>query len=522
MSRFRISRSPRGPGRPSLIASPLLVGAVTLLVTIVAVFLAYNANEGLPFVPTYDLKAELPSGAALVTGNAVRVGGNRVGQVGEITTKSVERDGESLAVAEVDLILDKALEPLPRDTTILVRPQSALGLKYVELRVGSGEEDFQPGDTVPLENARATIELEDVLSTFDAETRAASRGALEGYGNAFAGRGPALNETIGSLRPLLVHLAPVMETLSDPDTQLDELFKQIGRAAEQVAPVADVQAALFTNMADTFEALGRNATALQQTIERSPETLDTAISSFRAQRPFLAQFAALSRELVPASAELPRSLPSLNSALRVGTPVLAETPRTNRLAADVFVSLDELASNPNTLLGLQDLGELLNVGEPLVSFIAPYQTVCNYFNYFFTPLGEHISEDVPGGTIERVQIVSANPEQDDSLQTGEADRPADVPEGQDPKTAREAGEPVTKLNTQFYGPAIDAQGNADCQAGQTGYPDGPLNTTGRYPPSPDPDRNGGSHVLLDPNTPGRAGGTHVSRRLGIDNLSQVP
>ena len=37
--------------------SPVLVGAVTVLVIIVAVFLAYNANNGLPFVSTYDLKA---------------------------------------------------------------------------------------------------------------------------------------------------------------------------------------------------------------------------------------------------------------------------------------------------------------------------------------------------------------------------------------------------------------------------------------------------------------------------------
>ena len=48
----------------SIVASPVLVGAVTVLVAIVAVFLAYNANQGLPFVPTYDVKAELPSGSS--------------------------------------------------------------------------------------------------------------------------------------------------------------------------------------------------------------------------------------------------------------------------------------------------------------------------------------------------------------------------------------------------------------------------------------------------------------------------
>ena len=58
-----MSRRPKS----SIVASPVLVGAVTLLVTIVAVFLAYNANTGLPFVPTYNVKAELPSGAKIVS-----------------------------------------------------------------------------------------------------------------------------------------------------------------------------------------------------------------------------------------------------------------------------------------------------------------------------------------------------------------------------------------------------------------------------------------------------------------------
>ena len=55
----------------SPLASPVLIGALTVLAVIVAVFLAYNANQGLPFVPTYNLDAELPSAANLVRGNVV-------------------------------------------------------------------------------------------------------------------------------------------------------------------------------------------------------------------------------------------------------------------------------------------------------------------------------------------------------------------------------------------------------------------------------------------------------------------
>ena len=42
-----------------LAASPTMVGAITTLIVIVAVFLAYNANNGLPFVPVYRVSVEL-------------------------------------------------------------------------------------------------------------------------------------------------------------------------------------------------------------------------------------------------------------------------------------------------------------------------------------------------------------------------------------------------------------------------------------------------------------------------------
>src|SRR5262249_2405732 len=76
------SRLPLGPMRNrngGIALSPVLVGAVTVLVIIVAVFLAYNANNGLPFVSTYDLKARVPNADALVKANEVRIGGARVG-----------------------------------------------------------------------------------------------------------------------------------------------------------------------------------------------------------------------------------------------------------------------------------------------------------------------------------------------------------------------------------------------------------------------------------------------------------
>src|SRR3954454_8501461 len=89
----------RGNTSASAIASPVLVGAVTVLIVIVGVYLAYNANKGLPFVPTYDLKAEIPNGQKLIEGNEIRLGGFLVGIVNKMTPKTISVNGTSKTIA---------------------------------------------------------------------------------------------------------------------------------------------------------------------------------------------------------------------------------------------------------------------------------------------------------------------------------------------------------------------------------------------------------------------------------------
>src|ERR671931_646837 len=161
----------RRTGTAALVASPVLVGAVTVLITTIAVFIAYNANQGLPFVPTYDLNAELPSGAKLVKGNEVRVGGFRVGVVDEIKPKDVTVNGKTRTVALVKMKLDKTVQPLATDTRVEVRPRSALGLKYVQITPGRSKRTYTAGDTIPLRFASQPLELENLFSMFDARTR---------------------------------------------------------------------------------------------------------------------------------------------------------------------------------------------------------------------------------------------------------------------------------------------------------------------------------------------------------------
>src|SRR3954471_22097337 len=156
-------------GSASIAANPVLIGAATTLVVLVAVFLSYNANSGLPFVPTYELRAQLPNAANLVVGNEVRIGGARGGAITAI--KAVpNRTGPP--TARVEMQLDKNLQPLPADSSLIVRSRSALGLKYIQLTPGSSRQGFKAGATVPLAQARPRpVEIDEVLNTFDARTR---------------------------------------------------------------------------------------------------------------------------------------------------------------------------------------------------------------------------------------------------------------------------------------------------------------------------------------------------------------
>jgi len=490
------------------------------MVAIVAVFISYQANNGLPFVPTYQLKAEVPNGAKLVKGNEVRAGGFRVGIVKDITSGRRTVNGEERAIAVLDLSLDKQIEPLSVDSTLSVRPRSALGLKYVELIPGRAKRTYQDGDTIPLRRASQNApELEDVLSTFAPETRNDARNSLEGFGNSIAGRGPAINITIRELEPFTRYLLPVMRNLSDPDTELKNFFPGLGAAAAQAAPVAQVQARWFGEMATTFAAISRDPEALRETIEESPPTLQAATESFRVQTPFLARFASVSRDLQPGAALLPHTLPLVNDALQAGVPAFKETPELGGRLEDMFRAAEDLGDNPSTLLALKDLRTAVHVTRPAIEFVAPYQTVCNYLVYFFNPLGTHQSSVVPGGAAERILAKLVDNNQPNTLGSTESTNPVDVPADKDPQ----ADPPQQALHTQYGGPAIDSSGRADCQGGQTGYPNRVV-TNPRYPPDNAAGgfTGGGSHVAVDPDTPGLTGGTFKARQLGIDHLKDVP
>jgi virulence factor Mce-like protein len=393
-------------GQAALTASPVLVGAVTVLVTIVAVFLSYNANSGLPFVPTYDLKANLPNGAQLVKGFEVRIGGARVGFISKIEPKK-RPDGS--AYAQVTMKLDKEIEPVPADSTLLVRPRSSLGLKYIELTPGAGQAGLPAGSTIPVRQARpAVVELDDLFAMFDDKTRVGSRNSLDGFGGGFAGRGQDLNSAIEAFVPLLTDLEPVARNLSDPDTRLNRFFASLARASEEVAPVAEEQASLFVNLDTSFTAFASIARPfLQETISESPESEQVAIDEFPRQRPFIRNNTAFFRELRPGVAVLPHGAPILADAFEAGTRVLPKTIQMNEDLADVFEALADFSDDPMVRQGVNQLTRLVSSLRPTLRFLTPTQTTCNYATVFLRNVASLLSEGDANGNYQRFLVVSA-------------------------------------------------------------------------------------------------------------------
>ena len=393
-------------GGAALAASPVLVGAVTVLVTIVAVFLSYNANSGLPFVPTYDLKANLPNAAQLVKGFEVRIGGARVGVISNIDAKR-RHDGSTYA--QVTMKLDKQIEPLPAHSILLVRPRSAVGLKYVELTPGPrGGKTLEAGSTIPVRQARTPVELDEFFGMFDAKARVGSRNSLDGYGGGLAGRGQDLNSGIEALVPLVRDAEPVLRNLSDPNTRLARFFRALADTASEIAPVAEQQGSLFRSLDISFSALSSVARPyIQETISESPPSEEVAIRDFPKQRPFLRNNTAFFKELRPGVATLPHSAPILADAFESGSNVLPRTIKTNEDLADVFETLADFSQDPGVRGGIDQLTRLATSLKPTLNFLTPAQTTCNYATLWFRNAASLLADGDSHGTWQRFQVVSA-------------------------------------------------------------------------------------------------------------------
>jgi ABC-type transporter Mla subunit MlaD len=444
-------------GIQGIASNPVLVGAVTVLVILVAVFLAYNANNGLPFVSTYDLKAKVPNAQALVKGNEVRIGGARVGVVKSV--KPVELENGNFA-AELSLSLDKIADPVPVDSTLVIRPRSPLGLKYVQIEPGDSSQGFKAGETIPVSASRPeSVDIDEFFSMFDKKTRDAIRQNEAGFGNAFAGRGPELNAAFGTLRLLAENAQAPLANLVAPSTNFGGFWRALEAFNATLAPVAEINGNLFVALDRTFAAFARvSRPFIQETISKGPETLDTAIEDLPAINPFLHSTEQFFIAFKPGSKALADSSPILNAAEVAGIPVLKASPVFQAQlepTADALLAFQEAPGVMSNLSLLIDTNETLG---PPIKFIAPAQSTCNYLTLAFGNVADVLSEN--NGKANWAGALALEPASGPNNEGGAASAPANGPDrdnhlhfnpypntaspGQSPQECEAGNEPYTK------------------------------------------------------------------------------
>ncbi len=152
--------------------------------------------------------------------------------------------------------------------------------------------------------------------------------------------------------------------------------------------------------------------------------------------------------------------------------------------------------SPGTGIALRGLSDTTDILNPAVRFLGPYLTVCNYFNYSFTHLGEHITVPDPTGYAQRTLLNQAGQQVDPSgVRTSVSVLGAPIPaNGGTGSGAKQF------LHSNNYSAAVGANGQADCESGQRGYVER-INAFG------DPS----TKTVVDPHLPGLSGTTFTGR-----------
>jgi ABC-type transporter Mla subunit MlaD len=440
----------------SIASNPILIGALTVLVTIVAVVLAYNATAGLPFVPTYTLHVEAADASELQHGDAVNMeGGTLVGTVSSITPT---RTSSGRAIAILNLKLNDSVKPLPVNSTFTIRLKGSIGLKYLQINRGTANSGFPDGATVPLSQTSTEVDFDQVLSMFTPPTRTGIQRSTIGFGDALAGRGSDLNNAIGAFVPLLGDLSPVASNLASPRTNLAGFFHGLTSYSTALAPVAQTQASLFGNLNMTFRALAGIAHPyLQNTISRTPPAFESTIAGSPVIRPFLTDTALLLHEFRPGAATLSKSAPELAAAFAAGTKNLPGTAALDQRTVVLARKLNEYGQNPAVQGGLDRLTQTAESLRSPLAFLTPVQATCNYVTLFLRNIASLLDEHVTQGGLLRFDQVAIT--DSPGYESSPSQRPYTGP----------AGEISGPLHVNPY-PNTDSPGQTpECAAGNEPY-----------------------------------------------------
>lgn len=225
----------------------------------------YRASAG---SGAYDLVVPVADANGLYPGSDVLIAGSRAGSVTDIRVAGT--------TALVTIAVDPAEAPVHTDATVQIRPKSLLGERYVALDPGTGSGVLDSGTTLARSQVSVSTDLQDVINTLDAPTRAKLQTLLLNLGPGVDGRGQDLNQTFTTGRTDLDNLSTVAKTLGQRDQDLQTVIQALNQVLGELAQ-SDRRAQLGALIQNSNTLLA-NLSAQDATLKRALVETDAALS----------------------------------------------------------------------------------------------------------------------------------------------------------------------------------------------------------------------------------------------------
>jgi phospholipid/cholesterol/gamma-HCH transport system substrate-binding protein len=308
--------------RPYLGHAIALSGIVVLALAVTG-YIAVHQRLRFPWEHERKIYAEFSSAQAVTPGQGqtVNVAGVKVGEIGAVR---LER---GVAVVELDLDSDE-LGPVYRNAHLLLRPKTGLNDMSVALDPGSPQPglphrgELGEGDRLPVWNTLPAVNMDEVLSALDSDTRNYLTVVASAGGRGLRGRGGDLRRLISASEPTFRQTARIGKAVADRRRKVARLVSNL-RALSRAAATKDRElASLVSASTAVFGTISQREGDLGRALDRLPgsvSALDRALTATRGfaveARPALAALRPTVRQAAPA-------LVAVRPLLRTAEPVV--------------------------------------------------------------------------------------------------------------------------------------------------------------------------------------------------------
>lgn len=348
----------------------LRVGVVALIGVLAISYVALTAASGLPFVPTTQLEAGFKDVGSLPVGSKVRENSRVVGKV------SALRYEDGTAVATIDL--DGADVPVYADARAAIWDQSALGLKFIELNRGSASAGPLGNRMIPAHRNVNSSDIDQLLSVFDAKTRAKLSGALRELGGGLAGRSKDLQDILEHAPAMLDDAGRISSTLASPQADLPALLRSADQLVAAFNGHERQTAALVREAGDTFQSVSVDGgEPLREVVRELPGTLSAARSGLGSLNQPLSDAEQAVTKLRPGVDSLAQATPDLRGVLREGIRPLEKVPGVAGQASPAVEKLTKTVADARPLA--PRLSEGLSDAVHPLAVLAPYASEIRTF-----------------------------------------------------------------------------------------------------------------------------------------------